>query len=127
LHTKIPVPNVLAWNADSSNPIGAEYIIMEKASGVQLFKVWDNITEADRLELIKNLTHLEQQLAAIQFPAYGSLYFRHSISKESERILLDPSLDPAALFCVGPECGPAWTGGVSPVDIQPDLDVGPCE
>jgi len=39
-------------------------------------------------------------------PAYGSLYFRRSISKESERILPDPSLDPAALFCVGPECGP---------------------
>jgi hypothetical protein len=126
-HTKIPVPKILAWNADSSNPVGAEYIIMEKASGIQLFKVWDDITEADRLNLIKGLTQLENQFAAIRFPACGSLYFRHSISKASERMLLDSSVDPAGLFCVGPACGPAWTDGISPADIQPNIDAGPCK
>ena len=126
-HTTIPVPKILAWNADPSNPIGAEYIIMEKAPGIQLFKVWDDVTEADRLKLIKGLTQLEHQLAAIRFPAYGSLYFRHSISKASERILLDSSVDPTGLFCIGPACGQAWTDGTSPADIQPDIDAGPCE
>ncbi|KAL9100876.1 MAG: hypothetical protein Q9163_003803 [Psora crenata] len=110
---------------NASNPVGAEYIIMEKAPGIQLFKIWDNITEADRLNLIKGLTQLESQLAAIRFPAYGSLYFRHSISKASEQILLDSSVDPTGSFCVGPGCGPAWTDGVSPADIQPDIDAGP--
>lgn len=126
-HTKIPVPKLLAWNADSSNPVGAEYIIMEKASGIQLFKVWDDMSEADRLDLIKGLTQLENQFAAIRFPAYGSLYFRHSISKASERMLLDSSVDPAGLFCVGPACGPAWTDDKSPADIQPNIDAGPCK
>ncbi|KAL8741925.1 MAG: hypothetical protein Q9190_005524 [Brigantiaea leucoxantha] len=98
---------------------------MEKAPGIQLFKVWDDITEADRLSLIKGLTQLESQFAAIRFPAYGSLYFRHSISKASERILLDSSVDPTGSFCVGPACGPAWTDGISPADIQPDIDAGP--
>ena len=126
-HTTIPVPKILAWSADPSNPVGAEYIIMQKAPGIQLFKVWDDITEADRLNLIKGLTQLENQFAAVRFPAYGSLYFRHSISKASERILLDSSVDPTGLFCVGPACGPAWTDGISPADIQPDIDAGPCE
>lgn len=99
---------------------------MEKAPGVQLFKVWDEITEADRLELIKNVTRLEHELANIRFPAYGSLYFRHSISKASEQVSLDSSVDPKGLFCVGPACGPVWTDGASPADIQPDVDAGPC-
>jgi len=126
-HTTIPVPKVLAWSADPSNPVGAEYIIMEKAPGIQLFKVWVDIAEADRLNLIKSLTQLENQFSAIRFPAYGSLYFRQSISKASERILLDPSVDPAGLFCVGPACGPAWTDGKSPVDMDPNIDAGPGE
>lgn len=126
-HTIIPVPKILAWSADPSNPVGAEYIIMQKAPGIQLFKVWDDITEVDRLNLIKGLTQLENQFAAIRFPAYGSLYFRHSISKAMERILLDSSVDPTGLFCVGPACGPAWTNDISPADIQPDIDAGPCE
>lgn len=126
-YTTIPVPKVLAWSADASNPIGAEYIIMEKAPGIQLFKVWDDITEADRLKLIKNLTHLERQLADIRFPAHGSLYFRHSLTKISEAIPLDSSLDPTGSFCIGPACGPAWTDGISSADVQPDIDIGPCE
>ncbi len=98
---------------------------MKKVPGIQLFKVWDNITAPDRLSLIKGLTELENQFTAIRFPAYGSLYFRHSISK-SEQILLDPSVDPTGSFCVGPACGPAWTDGTSQDDIQSDVDADPC-
>ena len=126
-HTTIPVPKVLAWSADPSNPVGAEYIVMEKSPGIQLFEVWDNTTEADRLRLIKSLTQLEHQLAAIRFPAYGSLYFRHSVSKASERVVLDSSVDPTGMFCVGPSCGPAWTDGTSSTDIEPNIDAGPCK
>lgn len=126
-HTTIPAPKILAWSADPSNPVGAEYIIMEKAPGIQLFKVWDDITDVDRLSLIKSLTKLEHQFAAMRFPAYGSLYFRDSISKASERILLDSSMDPNGSFCVGPACGPAWTDGKSSADIQPNIDAGPCK
>lgn len=35
-HTKILVPRVLTWSSDASNRTGTEYIIMEKAMGVQL-------------------------------------------------------------------------------------------
>jgi len=95
-HAKIPVPRVLTWNSDASNRTATEYIIMEKATGVQLFEVWGNTNELQRLRLIENITKIESQLSPIRFPAYGHLYFRHSIAEDS-RILLDPfALTPRA-------------------------------
>jgi hypothetical protein len=29
-HTSVPVPKVYDWNADQTNPVGAEYMIIEK-------------------------------------------------------------------------------------------------
>ena len=37
-HTQVPVSRVLAWSSDASNLVGAEYVIMEKAPWLQLFK-----------------------------------------------------------------------------------------
>lgn len=124
--TQVPVPKLLAWNADATNPVGAEYIIMEKAPGVQLYTVWDDLSATDRIKLIKSLTQLEHQLATIQFPAYGNLYFRQSIPEPSKRVLLDSFLDPTGQFCVGPSCDPAWTNGTTAADIDSTLDLGPC-
>ncbi|KAI4115491.1 MAG: hypothetical protein LQ345_003920, partial [Seirophora villosa] len=124
-HTAVPVPKLLAWNDDPSNPVGAEYIIMEKASGVQLLQVWEKMQEYDRIQLVGGLVNIEKQLTAIKFPAYGCLYFRHSIAEERIRIHLDPSIDPTASFCIGPEAHPAWTDGSSPHDLEPGLDAGP--
>jgi hypothetical protein len=49
---------------------------MEKAAGQQLWRTWDDMTKEDYLGLVKQLTQLEAELASIQLPAYGSLYFR---------------------------------------------------
>ncbi|OJJ46851.1 hypothetical protein ASPZODRAFT_1837809 [Penicilliopsis zonata CBS 506.65] len=32
----LPIPRVLSWSCDSSNPVGSEYIVMEKAKGTAL-------------------------------------------------------------------------------------------
>ncbi|KAL5461909.1 hypothetical protein PMIN06_001987 [Paraphaeosphaeria minitans] len=78
-HTTVLVPKVLAWNADSSNLVGAEYIIMEKAVGCQLVKKWGEMEDLSYFEFIKNLCEIEADLAAITFPAHGSLYLRELI------------------------------------------------
>ncbi|SMR44111.1 unnamed protein product [Zymoseptoria tritici ST99CH_3D1] len=78
-HTRVPVPKVLAWSSDATNTVGLEYIIMEKAPGVQLVKVYDGMRNYDNLMLIKTLGALESELAAIRFPAHGSLYLRQSL------------------------------------------------
>ncbi|KGO74549.1 Aminoglycoside phosphotransferase [Penicillium italicum] len=105
--TSIPVPRVLSWSSDRSNAVGAEYIIMEKAPGVQLFEVWRKMSKTERLQLIRNLTKLEAQLSAIRFPAYGGLYLqkRTSLLKCTP---LDKDIDPTGSFCIGPSCDRAY-------------------
>ncbi|CAN9147239.1 unnamed protein product [Alternaria alternata] len=93
-----PVPKVLAWNADASNPVGAEYIIMTKAPGVQLFKVWGDMDELDRIQVVRQLAEFEDEMTDIRFPASGSLYLRQTLSSfgialvEQELARLEKSL-----------------------------------
>ncbi|KAH3007743.1 hypothetical protein KXW60_002666 [Aspergillus fumigatus] len=117
-HTGIPVPRVLAWSSDSSSPVGAEYIVMEKAAGVPLFQRWADMADIDRLQLIKNLTKLEAQLSPIGFPAYGGLYLRADTgAQQSNYQMLNESIDPSHTFCIGPSCDRSF-------DIDPDTAVG---
>ncbi|CEL11353.1 Putative Phosphotransferase family protein [Aspergillus calidoustus] len=46
--TSIRVPRVFAWNSDAANPVGAEYIIMEKISGVALAETWATMNTLER-------------------------------------------------------------------------------
>ncbi|KAJ0424710.1 kinase-like domain-containing protein [Aspergillus carlsbadensis] len=99
-YTSVPVPRVFSWSTDESNPVGAEYIIMEKAPGEQLFERWDE-QKSKKLELIVHLTQLEAQLSAIPFPAYGGLYLRANAHRLRHHDL-DGSLDEQQSFCIGP-------------------------
>src|SRR5271155_1999096 len=123
-HTTIPVRRVLAWNSDMSNPVGAEYIIMEKVPGVQIFRVWDEMDESNRISIIKRLTQWESELAAIQFPAYGNLYYKSSLH-EADMVPLDSAMDPRGEFCIGPSCDPFWL--IQPgQQLLPNVFCGPC-
>ncbi|KAE8316763.1 phosphotransferase enzyme family protein [Aspergillus transmontanensis] len=102
-YTSIPAPRVFSWSSDDSNPVGAEYVIMEKATGVPLFTQWGKMAEIDKLKLIRNLTKLEAQLAAVRFSAYGGLYRRADVSRLQCQEL-GGSIDPFNMFCVGPSC-----------------------
>lgn len=124
-HTTMPVPKVLAWSANSTNPVGAEYIVMERVPGVQIFKKWSEMGESNRLSIIKRLTQWEHELAEIRVPAFGSLYHKSSLHGslgEHELISLDQSVDPEALFCIGPSCDSAWS-----MQHSPSVHCGPCK
>ncbi|KAL2060796.1 hypothetical protein VTL71DRAFT_8848 [Oculimacula yallundae] len=124
--TTVPVPRVLAWNSDPSNPVEAEYIVMEKAPGIQLFQKWDDLDGVSRLSLIKQLTELEHQLASIPFPASGHLYFMESILK-NKHTPLDSSVDPTFQYGVGPSCDRSWDMDRSQfsTELSRNLDLGP--
>ncbi|KAF2845642.1 hypothetical protein T440DRAFT_502359 [Plenodomus tracheiphilus IPT5] len=109
-HTTIPVPKVLAWNPDPKNPVGAEYSIMEKAAGRQMVKKWGEMEDLSHLDFIKKLCSIEADLAAIAFPANGSLYFRDSMEASDKYIPLSPEMDPSGRFCIGPSCERSWSG-----------------
>ncbi|RAQ41311.1 hypothetical protein AFGD_011110 [Aspergillus flavus] len=121
-YTSIPAPRVFSWSSDDSNPVGAEYIIMEKVAGVPLFEQWGKMAEIEKLELIKNLTKLEAQLAAIRFPAYGGLYRQADVSSLQCQEL-------NGSICIGPSCGRSFsTDSAAVLSTQSEkLDYGPCK
>jgi hypothetical protein len=98
-HTSVPVPRVLDWNDDPTNPTGTEYIIMEQASGVQLHEKWNTMNALQQMLCVKSVATLVKEMAKLKFPAYGSLYFADAA--------IDPSLklDLSNGFCIGPHCG----------------------
>ncbi|KAF1912281.1 kinase-like domain-containing protein [Ampelomyces quisqualis] len=108
-HTRVPVPKVLAWSSDASNPVGVEYIVMEKAPGQQLFTTWSTMTVEEQFNLVEQLTQFEAELASIPFPANGSLYLRESMTDGEPWVALDRTVDPSGQFCIGPSCERAWS------------------
>ncbi|KAL9599851.1 MAG: hypothetical protein Q9219_003545 [cf. Caloplaca sp. 3 TL-2023] len=73
-HTSLPIPKILDWSDDASNEIGSEYIIMEHAPGVLLHHRWPTMSGVQRIECIRSISRNTQQVAALNFPDYGSLY-----------------------------------------------------
>ncbi|PYI25193.1 hypothetical protein BP00DRAFT_491073 [Aspergillus indologenus CBS 114.80] len=75
---KIPVPRVLSWSSSPQqvNPVGAEYILMERVQGQQLSDVWDDMSEDQRFGLVKSLVEIERKLVNAKFTLHGSLYYR---------------------------------------------------
>ena len=80
---------------------------MEKARGVQLYKVWDDLEDASRLKLMVALAQLERQLASIKLPMSGGLYFRKSMINEVNLEIPQES-DSESLYCIGPSCDRSW-------------------
>lgn len=92
---------------------------MEKATGVPLFQRWGSMTEFEKLQLIKNLTKIEAQLSARQFPAYGGLYLRTGIRGSTRS--LDDDIDPSKSFQIGPSCDRTFNP-----DMPREFNQGPC-
>lgn len=100
---------------------------MEKASGVQLFQVWEKMSKTERPPLIRSLARLEAQLSAIRFPASGGLYLQKK-PNISNCTSVDKDIDPTGSFCIGPSCDRAYqTEGIETPDVPGLYDTGPCE
>jgi hypothetical protein len=127
------VPEVYAWNSSKSpsNPVGAEYIIMEKVLGHELSHIWPEMSASDQLSLVKSVVQLESKLASIKFSQYGSLYyaddeiFEGHPSNLSVDNMVNPSEKEAlAKFAIGKTVERGfWAEGRSKIDIIR----GPCK
>lgn len=100
----IPVPEVYAWSSDPVNPVGAEYIIMEKVKGAALAEIWGSMNALERYKIIDQIVQMEKQLERLKLPAYGNLFLRESFPYEHRHYLLPRELDPTESFCIGPSC-----------------------
>jgi hypothetical protein len=75
-----PTPRVLAWDSRRDNAVGAEYIIMEKAEGVPLGRVWDRMGGADKARLLLQVFRFMKAWLANPLPGYGGLYYADDVS-----------------------------------------------
>ncbi|RMZ92588.1 hypothetical protein DV736_g142, partial [Chaetothyriales sp. CBS 134916] len=69
----VPVPKVLYYSADANNPVGAEFMIMEKL-----------------LEVVQT----EAKLSKIDLPAYGSVYYERDLPNDVSRATISPIISP---------------------------------
>lgn len=97
---QIPVPRVLAYSATHDNPVGVEYIIMERLQGQSLGSRWLSLSTAELADVMSQLVEFEQKIFSFKFPAYGSLYNKHDISENLRRNISSVEGD----FCIGPIC-----------------------
>jgi hypothetical protein len=81
----IPAPRVYGWSSSTKNPVGAEYILMERSRGVELGKLWPAMSWEDRLEVVRTLLGYDKALASANLPMYGSLYYAKDLICPSPR------------------------------------------
>jgi lysyl-tRNA synthetase class 2 len=72
----IPVPRVFAWSNKKDQPVGVEYIIMEKAAGNKLSKSWPIMDISAKVDIVSQLANIQAKIAAVDFGYYGSLFYR---------------------------------------------------
>ena len=86
-YTSVPVPNVIAYDSSSQNPLGFEWILLEKVDGIPLSEVWESMDFDSKSRLSRDLGHILQQLSGLCFSEIGNLYFSKIRNRVSNRIL----------------------------------------
>lgn len=126
---RIPVPRVLAWSFDSaSSPVGAEYIIEEKAPGVRLGSVWNQWPRKSKLQLIAQVIDIQNTLTGVTFDMHGCIYFKDDLralgEEPKEAGIQSATAIIPDMFAIGPlTTGELWNG----VRSGMNLDRGPCK
>ena len=87
MHTSIPVPKVIAYNSNSENPLGFEWILLEKIGGIPSADAWKHMDTGRKVKLTEVLAENLQQLASLPFPKIGNLYFSDVQNQISNRII----------------------------------------
>lgn len=108
---------IYGWFSTASNPVGSEYIVMEKLEGVTVTDVWFNLSTKERRRVI------EQVMLSLQFRASGSIYFPLDLS-EPERSHSVPLGIKGHEFCIGPMAHYSWWHGERG---SLSYDYGPCK
>jgi aminoglycoside phosphotransferase (APT) family kinase protein len=121
----IPVPKVLAFSSDSRNPVGSEYIIMEKIGGRSLSSLWDKLSTDARENMVSSLADIEARLFKSRFSHYGCLYFVGDVPRNMcAPHLYDMEHEDDATYCIGPT---TETEFWEPLRASLGANPGPCE
>ena len=127
-HLDIPAPKVFGWasRVDDDNPVGAEYIILEKVPGESLGSHWLSLSTGELVAVIKQIVDIEARLFSFRFPKHGSLYYKKDLDEkfcEDSPNVANEGNPVADRFCIGPVATRSfWTEERR----QMNLDRGPC-
>lgn len=109
----IPTPLVYSYSASANNPVGAEYILMEKIPGRCLGDVWFDVSDKQRVRILGDIVDQEANLFKISFPAYGSIYYDADLPEHMSRTMMERQ------FCIGPDVSLRhWFEARSELDIR---------
>ncbi|KAK3294041.1 uncharacterized protein B0H64DRAFT_374877 [Chaetomium fimeti] len=87
---------------DFTNSVGAEYIIMEKAEGVPLGRVWNSLGAPDKSKLLRQVFRFTNAWLANPLPGYGGLYYANDLPS-GRSIPIG-----GTQFAIGPTVGRDW-------------------
>ncbi|EPE35310.1 hypothetical protein GLAREA_11009 [Glarea lozoyensis ATCC 20868] len=79
---KLPVPHIYTYSLDPLNPVGAEYIIEEKAKGKPLGSLRHQWQTESQLGLVAQLVEFETKLASISFRRHGCIYYKKDLDRK---------------------------------------------
>jgi hypothetical protein len=119
----LPVPKVLGYSTTMQNPVGTEYVIMEKLKGKDLGECWYQLPEEKRLKIVAQIAKLEAIMFSIALPASGSIYYRHDLDDGAASVEI-PSRNGLKQLCIGPDAGQKWWYGRR---SQLEVSRGPCK
>ncbi|KZT70499.1 hypothetical protein DAEQUDRAFT_744727 [Daedalea quercina L-15889] len=94
--TNMPVPDVYHYDANPYNRLGGEYIIMSKAPGISLSKVFHSMPHEQLAALMENVAMIIIPLFAHRFPGIGSLYLGPDPNPSPPATAVPPFLSSAA-------------------------------
>ena len=132
-----PVPRIYAYSLDPLNPVGAEYIIEEKAEGQPLGTLWHHWKTESKADLVTQLVDLETKLTPVSFQKHGCIYYKKDLENRGLPVqnldTASPSYDSPAQqldsasaerFALGPLTeARLWEGERAAMK----LDRGPCK
>ncbi|KAJ4360729.1 Phosphotransferase enzyme [Didymosphaeria variabile] len=70
----VPTPRVLDWSGTQENAVGAEYVLMEAATGTPLWRLWPKMDVKSKLSVVAELIEVEKKFLSVAFTRYGNLY-----------------------------------------------------
>lgn len=101
------IPRVLAWSSHAEGTdVGAEFILMEKAPGLLLSDIIEDLPSYEQGMFAKTLGECERKLLDLPFTHYGSLYYKNDVPVPLRAPTLLEGLSPDdelnSKFCIGP-------------------------
>ncbi|KAL1851184.1 hypothetical protein Plec18170_006508 [Paecilomyces lecythidis] len=120
----IPVPKVLGYSPDRTNPVGTEYLLLEKLEGVPLSEQWFTMDNKTRVKIMRQIVDIEKRVMSIPLPASGSIYYRCDLKSSGSAISITTEPFPTRDgFAIGPSSQLEWWYRERALL---DVDRGPC-